>query len=336
MIKRKLILGATGFVGLNLARRLASLAGPNDELVLADNLSRGLLDSAVGALLAQRPQTRFFQVDLSQPGGFASFEGAFDEVYLLASLVGVFRSETYPEKIIGTNTRIILNTVEWMAASGSRRLFFSSSSENYAGGLKYGIVPIPTPERVPLVIDDITNPRFTYAITKIWGEAAAMFYGKRHGFTSIIGRYHNVYGPRMGYDHVIPELWLRILGGEDPLRVRSTEQTRTFCFISDAVEATRLLMEAPIENGTIVHIGNGREEIKIGELARRLLKLAGREPHLEALPAPRGSVERRAPAVDLLRRLTGFEAVVSLDQGLEETVAWYREHASNKPQGGSE
>ena len=329
---RTLILGGTGFIGLNLARRLAELAAPGDEILLTDNFSRGPHDEDVDDILRRYETTvRLDQIDLSLPGAYQRFHGAFDFVYLLASIVGVGPSERAPETVMRVNTTIILGALEWMARSGSKRVFFSSTSENYAGGYELGIIPIPTPEDVPLVIGDIRNPRFSYAVTKIWGEAACIFYGSHHGFTSIIGRYHNVYGPRMGWDHVIPQLTSRIVCGERPLRVKSPDQTRAFCHVSDAVEATRLVMQSPeVQNGTIVHIGDDREEVAIGDLAKRLLALAGRAQEYESAPAPIGSVLRRAPDISLLRRLTGFVPRVSMTEGLAETFAWYRAHPHPK------
>jgi len=323
-VRRSVILGGTGFVGLNLASCLAERAATGDEIVLVDNLSRGRHDDEVTALLRQYPQVKFVKLDLTQPDAYTSIEGAFDHVYLLASMLGVHRVETQPDTVLKTNTLIILGALEWMAKSGSRRLFFSSTSENYAGGYDHGIIPIPTPEQVPLVIGDITNPRFSYAVTKIWGEAASIAFAKRHGFQAVIGRYHNVYGPRMGFDHVIPQVTERILRGENPLRVMGAEQTRAFCHVKDAVEATRLLMEACRETSLIVHIGNDREETRISDLAARLLKLAGRTVEIVPVPAPRGSVPRRLPSVNLLRQATGFEPNVTFEEGLKDTFEWYR------------
>jgi UDP-glucose 4-epimerase/UDP-glucuronate decarboxylase len=139
---------------------------------------------------------------LAEPRAYEAFAGAYDHVYLLASIVGVQRVENEPAAVLRTNTLIILNTLEWMARSGSKRLFFSSTSENYAGGFDYDILPIPTPEDVPLVISDIRNPRFSYAVTKIWGEAAAIAFGARR-IRSRHRRYYNVY-PRSFERHSRP------------------------------------------------------------------------------------------------------------------------------------
>ena len=86
-----------------------------------------------------------------------------------------------------------------------------------------------------------------------------------------IVRYHNVYGPRMGSEHVIPELFQRAVGGQSPLTVYSADHRRAFCYVSDAVEATVAAMRDPADTATI-NIGNDREETLIGDLAERLLR----------------------------------------------------------------
>jgi UDP-glucose 4-epimerase/UDP-glucuronate decarboxylase len=102
------------------------------------------------------------------------------------------------------------------------------------------------------------------------------------------------------------------------------EQTRAFCHVKDAVEATRLIMEASRETSLIVHIGNDREETRISDLAARLLKLADRNVAIVPAPAPRGSVPRRLPSLNLLRQMTGFEPTVTIEEGLKDTFEWYR------------
>ena len=100
-------------------------------------------------------------------------------------------------------------------------LFFASTSETYAGGVSAGTVAVPTPEDVPLSVPDVAAPRFAYAASKILGEAAVIHTSRARARPSVIGRFHNVYGPRMGADHVIPELSLRALRREDPFRSRA-------------------------------------------------------------------------------------------------------------------
>lgn len=320
-----LILGGSGFIGLNLAKQLNAKLKVDDQLILADNFSRGKDDSDFNEFLKQFPAIKLFDCDLTRAESFDVFEGVFDYVYLLASMVGVRNCELYPERVIQTNTNIILNTLNWMIKSSSKKIFFSSTSENYAGAYDFDILEIPTPENVPLVITDIKNPRFSYAITKIWGEAAVTFYGQKYGFKTVIGRYHNVYGPRMGYDHVIPQLFKQLFSEPNVLKVMNPEHTRSFCYVSDAVKATIMLMEID-KTDIIVHIGDGRVETKIEDLAKKMIKIVGSNIELESAPAPVGSVSRRLPNTELLQSLTGFEPSVTLEKGLEETYLWYSKH----------
>jgi UDP-glucose 4-epimerase/UDP-glucuronate decarboxylase len=141
----------------------------------------------------------------------------------------------------------------------------------------------------------------------------------------VIGRLHNVYGPRMGADHVIPELCLRALAKEDPFRVYGLEQRRAFCHVSDAVDAIRRLMaSSATAEGVVVNVGNDREETTVAALLELVLSAAGFRPRLDPRPAPPGSVARRCPDISRLRSLTGFEPRVSLAQGVRETLEWYR------------
>ena len=206
-----------------------------------------------------------------------------------------------------------------------RRLFFASTSEAYAGGVELGHVPVPTPEAVPLVVADIGNPRFAYAASKILGEAAVIHSARARGVPFVIGRLHNVYGPRMGADHVIPELCLRALAKEDPFRVYGLEQRRAFCHVSDALDAIQRLMAAAVTaEGVVVNVGNDREETTVAALLELVLNAAGFKPQLDPRPAPPGSVARRRPDISRLRSLTGFEPRVSLAEGVRETLEWYR------------
>jgi UDP-glucose 4-epimerase/UDP-glucuronate decarboxylase len=155
------------------------------------------------------------------------------------------------------------------------------------------------------------------------GEEAVVHMARAKDVPFVIGRFHNVYGPRMGADHVIPELSLRAARREDPFKVYGTDQYRAFCYVDDAIEAMLLLMDK--STGEIVHIGND-EETNIGDLAKLVLRVAEHHPALDVEPAPPGSVARRCPDLTKLRALTAFEPAVSLDEGVRRTFEWYRKH----------
>jgi UDP-glucuronate decarboxylase len=260
--------------------------------------------------------------DLTASSTWEGLPHDFDQVYLLAAVVGVRNVEADPGRVVRVNTVVVLRLLEW--ARPGDRVFFASTSEVYAGGVDAGVVAVPTGEEVPVMVADVTAPRFAYAISKLVGEAAFVHMGRAAGVEAVVGRFHNVYGPRMGADHVIPEMALRALRGEDPFRVPGAEQCRAFCYVDDAVEAVLRLMDTPAAAGRIVHIGDDTEETNIADLAKLVLRLSAADATVEALPAPPGSVHRRCPDLRLLRELTGYQPAVPLEEGVRRTIAWYR------------
>lgn len=317
---KALLLGGAGFIGLHLARRLVT---DGHEVTIVDDFSRGREDADLDLLRAHE-NVRVVSADLTDPATYAALPHGWDQVYLLAAVVGVRNVEQDPARVVRVNTLVATHCVEWMAPG--ERVFFASTSEVYAGGVDAGVVEVPTAETVPTMISDITAPRFAYAVSKLLGEAAFLHTARARGFEAVVGRFHNVYGPRMGADHVIPEMSLRAQAGEDPFRVPGADQARAFCHVDDAVEAMLRLMATPEAAGQIVHIGNDRDETNIGDLAKLILRVAGSDALIEASPAPRGSVTRRCPDLTRLRGLTGYEPTVSLEDGVVATYAWYAEH----------
>jgi UDP-glucose 4-epimerase/UDP-glucuronate decarboxylase len=317
---RILVLGGAGFIGCHLASRLAA---EGHALTLVDDLSRGRRDEAILALTA-RPNVRLVEADLTKAGALDALPREWEQVYMLAAVVGVRNVETDPARVIRVNTLALLHLLDWMPGRGEV-LFFASTSETYAGGVAAGHLPVPTPETVPLGVPDVAAPRFAYAASKMLGEAAVIHTARARGLRAVIGRFHNVYGPRMGADHVIPELSLRALRGEDPFRVFGAEQRRAFCHVADAVEALTRLMATEAAWGQVVNIGNDTEETPIEDLVAMILRTARVRPVVERRPAPPGSVPRRCPDIGRLRALTGFAPKVSLESGVAETFAWYRE-----------
>lgn len=325
-MKKILITGGAGFIGYHLAVHL--LSENNDELVLVDNLQRGKMDENLTSLLSDK-RISFVQADLTDPAAYSSLPQDFDYVYHLAAVNGTKWFYKMPEEVMRINTLSLVYVLEWIKGLIKKpKLCFTSSNEAYAGALEaFGQLPLPTPENVPLVISDTYNPRWTYAGTKLIGEQFVIYYAAAYHFPAVIVRPHNFYGPRAGYDHVVPEWSQKIAARQDPFVVFSPEETRTFCYIDDAVEAMQLLMDSDTTNAypiETVHIGN-TDEITMLDLAKKMFVVAGWSPEkFEFKPSPPGSVKRRLGDIRKIKKLVGWEPHTSLDDGLKKTFEWYK------------
>lgn len=318
--RRILLTGGAGFIGFHLATRLSE--DESDEVTIVDDFSRGPLDPDLEHL-TEKPNIRLERVDLTDPSSWRTLDGGYDEVYHLAALIGVEHVLNRPQDVVRINALATIHLLDWIVERETGRLVFTSTSEAYAWTNRFYELPVPTPEDVPLSLTDLADPRSSYAGSKIFGELAVQQYCRKHGRSFAIVRYHNVYGPRMGFEHAIPQLLERALAGQDPLAVYSAEHTRAFCFVSDAVDATVAAMREPAADGRTINVGNDREEIRIGELAERLLRVAGVDAGMEPHVAANDPVERRSPDLTVARSILRYEPSVTLDEGLERTVAWY-------------
>jgi UDP-glucose 4-epimerase/UDP-glucuronate decarboxylase len=331
---KTLITGGAGFIGYHLAAELAQ--DPTNELTLVDNFVRGRHDPDLAGLLA-RPNLRLMSADVADPGVWDKLEKGYDEVYHLAAIIGVKNVMERPHEVVRVNAQSTLLLLDWFVKGGGTKLLLSSTSEAYAwtqqiprvqtadGRLRTPFLPIPTPEDVPLALTDLANPRASYAGSKIFCELAVNQYCRMFKKPFVIVRYHNVYGPRMGYEHVIPELYLRARGGQDPLTVYSADHSRAFCYVADAVRATVAAMRSPAADNQTLNIGNDAEEVAISDLAARILSAAGLANRLAPAVFP-DPIPRRAPDLTRTRALLGYAPAVTLDQGIALTINWYSTH----------
>jgi len=207
--------------------------------------------------------------------------------------------------------------------AGVETFVYFSSSEAYQTP-----TVIPTPEDVPLVVPDVHNPRYSYGGGKILAEMLLLHYARPAGMRRLVIRPHNVYGPAMGFEHVIPQLVERVYRASDGLRLPEASivlqgtgrETRAFCHVDDAVAGTLLAFEKGAD-GTVYHLGNP-VETTILELLRRIGERCGVRVRPETGEAPAGATPRRCPDVGRLAKL-GYVPRVDLATGLAGTVDWY-------------
>ena len=330
--KRILITGGGGFIGFHLASSLA--ADTSSEITLLENFTRGRHDEDLQAL-CERPNVHLVVADLQKPAAFEALERDYDEVYHMAAMLGVENVLRRPVDVLRVNALATASLLEWFVAGGGRKLMFPSTSEVYAWTQQFHSLPVPTAEDVPLALTDLANPRSTYAGSKIFGELAVTHYCRAYHKPFVITRYHNVYGPRMGAEHVIPQLFQRAsIDKQNPLVVYSAGHYRAFCYVSDAVRATIASIRTPEAEGQTFNIGNDKEQISIGDLAQKILDRSGIQARIDRQTAINDPIRRRSPDISRARKVLGYEPAVTLDEGLDLTMQWYSNWFSKKQTAG--
>lgn len=315
------ITGGAGFIGARLA---AALAADGLEVEIVDNLSRGVEDAELQALVAGG-RVRFHNIDLLTPGAFDGFGDDHGYVVHLAAILGVQNVLDRPYQTLRENILLQEATIAFARRQKDlQRLLFTSTSEVYAGSVLYLDPPFPTPEDTPLALPPLAEPRTSYMLSKIYGEAMLI----HAGLPFTIVRPHNVYGPRMGMAHVVPQLLEKAHRAPDggSIEVFSADHTRTFCFVDDAVEMLRRLLVSEAARNQVVNLGAEAPESTIRQLAKIIISTVGKVLTIDDKPPAPGSPVRRAPKTARMTDLTGYAASTSLSEGVRRTYHWYREN----------
>lgn len=308
-----LVTGGAGFLGFHLAR---ALADEGRDVVIVDNMVRSEADPRFEALIA-RGNVTFIPGDLCDPrlvDGLPSVS----RVFHLAAYNGTQNFYENPHEVIRHSTIPTLNLLDRYARREQVDLFvYTGSSESYAAAVTRGLTPVPTPENTLLIIEDIANPRWSYAAGKLHGEVALAGSAGQFGVPWQVWRVHNCFGPRMGAKHVIPDFTER--ARRDIFELYGSADTRTFLYVDDATDIMCGLAASDAAMGEIVNVG-GEGEMTMLELGRQILDIMGKEGEIDRKPSPRGSVARRSPDVTKLRRLLPQFRYRPFDETLKLTV----------------
>jgi UDP-glucose 4-epimerase len=326
MAKTYLVTGGTGFIGSALVRRLVR---EGHRVRVLDDNSRGAARKLGDAAAAIDLLTG----DVRDPQAVKQAIQGADCVCHLAYINGTEFFYSKPELVLEVAVKGMINVLDACKEHGVRELVLASSSEVYQDPPR-----IPTSEDVPLSIPDPTNPRYSYAAGKIISEIMALNYGRTRFNRVLIFRPHNVYGPEMGWEHVIPQFLLRMQtlppDGCDKVRfaVQGTgEQTRSFVFIDDLIDALMVVIRRGTHLG-IYNIGT-QEEVTIAELACMVGALYGKRVEIVPGPPAPGAAVRRCPDISKTAAL-GYRPRFSLRDGLAITAKWYRENSQLAPAAG--
>lgn len=320
-MKRVLITGGAGFVGCHLAKYLLANGYAVD---IVDNYARGVVDDWLQEIQVQA-SCNIFEADLLDSESFLQLGENYSYIFHLAAIVGVKNVVNAPYSVLKNNISMHLNVIEFAKKQKKlERLIFASTSEVYAGTLQYYGLEFPTSETTPLAVGDLHSPRTSYMLSKIYGEALCI----QSGLPYTIVRFHNIYGPRMGLSHVIPELLKKayFLESGCELDVYSPSHTRSFCYIDDAVFMLCSIIETARCEDRIYNLGNAEQEISMSALAEIIINTVKNPLGIKLLENTPGSPVRRVPDMEKLITDIGPFALTSLKDGVDNTFKWYRKN----------
>src|SRR5215471_2842938 len=315
-VSRILVTGGSGFIGSGLVKALVK-AG--HRVRVFDDNSRG----SPRRLADIANDIEFIAADIRDSAAVDTAAQGIDEVHHLAFVNGTEFFYSQPDLVLDVGVRGMINVIDACRKRGIGTLVLASSSEVYQTPPK-----IPTDENVPLSVPDPLNPRYSYGGGKLISELMAINFGRKYFDRVLIFRPHNVYGPDMGWEHVIPQFALRLDAaakkqptGKLTFEIQGTgTETRSFCFIDDLVSGVMVMLEKGKHLG-IYHIGT-MEEVAIAELAHRIARISGREIELVAGKPVAGGTARRCPDISKLAAL-GYRPRVPISEGLKPALEWY-------------
>lgn len=309
---RILITGGAGFIGSSLALRLLD----NHEVVLLDNLHRNAFRETT---LAGHPRVTLIEGDVLDRDTVRRAVKGCRVIVHMASIAGVDTVMKAPVTTMRVALQGTMNVIEAAFEEGNLDRFIDFSTSEVFGQYAYKVT-----EGDLSHLGAVGEARWTYAVSKLATEHLALSYHRQYGFPAVSIRPFNIYGPRQVGEGAVHHFIARALAG-DPLKVHNDgAQIRSWCYIDDIVEGILLVMQRDEAVGEAFNIGNPRATLTIYNLAREVVRLAGSSSPIVFQPWPFADVELRIPDVSKARRLLGFEPKIDLEEGLIETIAWYR------------
>lgn len=315
-MKKILITGGAGFIGFNLLKKLSS--NKNNLIDVYDNFFRGKKDIEFKKII-KRKNVNFYEVDLTQK---FKLKKNYNEIYHFAAIVGVSNVNLNPLTTLINNVKPLMTILEEINVKKlNPKIIFASTSEVYGPIFELNKNKLKFSEEIDLIFPSKIIDRHSYLMSKIYCEKLLELSGLKY----IIVRPHNIYGPRMGFSHVIPEL-INKIKLEKKINVFSPYHSRAFCFIDDAIDQIlKLNLQKKALNNTF-NIGNDSQEIKIIELARKLIKLMKSKKNILKQKNSKGSPSRRCPNLNKIKKYIRLNKFSKLEDGLKKTIKWYSEY----------
>ena len=283
-MKSILITGSNGFIGKNLIKLLKS-------------------------------KYKIFSLD--RKNGDLKTKKKFPKVDIVIHLAAFNSTKDFykkPFNVIEDNLIPTLNLLKFYKKQKKKPLFiYTGTPEITVGATDYFNYKIPTDEKVPMVISDIKNPRWSYAGSKGVGEQAVIFSGLKY----IIIRPHNIYGPNQK-NHFVPEFIQRCK--KNKIILYGWKNTRSWLYIADCCYAIYKLINCKKAVNQIVNVGSN-DEIKVIDIAKIILRELGIKKRILKRNAPSGSAKRRVPDIKKLKKLINWYPKTSIKKGIAETIS---------------
>lgn len=313
---RYLITGGAGFIGSHLADRLLARA---DEVVALDNLRTG--SEANIAHLADEPRFSFVSGSILDHPLMSGLAAQSDIVVHLAAAVGVKLIVNEPLESLITNVRGTEIALD-VAARWGRKILIASTSEIY-GKNAAG----PVPEDADRILGPTTRSRWSYSTAKAVDEILARAFWRDRGVETIVVRLFNCVGPRQTgeFGMVLPRFVRQALAGEDVTVYGDGQQRRTFCHVSDTIEALIAVLDHPGAVGDVFNVG-AQNEIDMNGLAELVIAAAGSSSRIVHVPYDQAyeigfeDVERRIPDTRKITALTGWRPTLGLDRMVADVI----------------
>jgi len=314
-MKSILITGGLGFIGTSCA---VYFLKKKFHVTVIDNNRRSVPSKL------KNQNLKILNYDIREELFLKKINKKFDVVIHLAAINGTKNFYNYPFEVLDVATRGIINIIELCKRNQVKKLLIASSSEVYSTPSK-----IPTTEKERILIPDIMNPRFSYSGGKIISELYGIHSMNKGIKNIIIFRPHNVYGPNMGKEHVVPEITNKILAAiknkKNTIILQGDgDQKRSFIFIDDFLDALYLILKKG--KNEIINIGTN-DLITVRKLAQIILKQFS-ESNLKIIydkKNPAGGTLIRNPDIKKIKKY-GFQKRVLINEGIYRTVSWYKEN----------
>ena len=310
-MQKILVTGGAGFIGSHLCEKLLS---DNYEVVCVDNLVTGI-EKNIEHLL-KNPNFKFINADITEP--LAISDQPLDFIFDLASPASPIDFEKLSEEILTVNSFGVINLLKLAKKTGAKFLM-ASTSEVYGD-------PKENPQKESYWGNvNSFGPRSNYDESKRFAEAATYVYIQKYELDARVVRIFNTYGPKMRTDdgRALITFVIEALNNKPFTIFGDGTQTRSFCFVSDMVEGICKAMFTEGTKGEVFNLGNP-EEYSMNDLAKKIKEMTNSSSEIVYKDLPQDDPKQRRPDITKAERALNWKPAVSVTEGLQKTIEYYR------------